>query len=166
MRRNLGNLMLFILSYTYLSIVFAGANKTEINPYFDVTGLQFIVKNVFSQFRQYFALTRPNDPSISFFETIGDYNNTFQMYTMTWEIKIVISRIVIVLVAFIFMHLLVALTSYERIFGTSRARVKPAKAKRISARKLAKSLVPVNPAYTAPAQNLLRPNSSASSLTN
>ncbi|MEK5026693.1 hypothetical protein [Paenibacillus sp. FSL M7-1046] len=151
LRRNLGNLLLFILSYAYLSIIFAGANKTEINPYFDVTGLQFIVKNVFSQFRQYFALTRPNDPSISFFETIGDYNNTFQMYTMTWEFKFVISRIVIVLVAFIFMHLLVALTSYERIFGTSRTRVKPAKANRSSARKLAKSLVPVNPAYTAPA---------------
>ncbi|MEK5239030.1 hypothetical protein NST99_25415 [Paenibacillus sp. FSL L8-0470] len=70
---------------------------------------------------------------------------------MTWEFKFVISRLVIVLVAFIFMHLLVALTSYERIFGTSRPRVKPAKAKRSSARKLAKSLVPVNPAYTAPA---------------
>lgn len=66
LRRNLGNLLLFILSYAYLSIVFIGANKTEINPYFDVTGLQFIVKNVFSQFRQYFALTRPNDPSVSF----------------------------------------------------------------------------------------------------
>lgn len=67
LRRNPGNLLLFILSYAYLSIVFAGANKTEINPYFDVTGLQFIVKNVFSQFRQYFALSRPNDPSISLF---------------------------------------------------------------------------------------------------
>lgn len=119
LRNTFGSILIFIFSMAYLSFVLAQATRDTINPYYDFSGLLFIVQNIIKQFVPAMSLDKW-DGGLAFFQNIEQYNNTFLMHQVDWEPAFIASRLIIIGLAFLLVHIIGATRSYDSIFFRKR----------------------------------------------
>jgi hypothetical protein len=122
-RKTFGSILIFMMSIGYLSYLMMGLSGDSINPYFDFTGILFIMKNVLAQFIQQMGLDRW-DGGFALFQNIEHYDNTFVMSKVSWDIRFILSRLIVVGTAFAFVHLLGRFRSYDRLFHKETMQLK------------------------------------------
>ncbi|MFC3748321.1 hypothetical protein [Paenibacillus sp. GCM10012306] len=115
LRNTVGNILIFVFSIGYLSYVLVQVDRDTINPYYDFSGLLFIVHNIIDQFVPAMALSQW-DGGLGFLQNIDHYDNTFLMHKVNWEPDFIASRLVIIGLAFLLVHVVGATRSYDSIF--------------------------------------------------
>ncbi|KTD85432.1 hypothetical protein [Paenibacillus etheri] len=114
-RNTFGNILLFFAAMSYMSYVMAGISNEKINPYFDFTGIIYISHNIFTQFVQKMNMSGW-DGGLSILETINHFDNTFVMNKVSWNTNFIVSRLIIITLAFSIVHILGRVRNFDQIF--------------------------------------------------